>query len=294
MTAAKHMQVFLLVICAVLPLRAQTNNAFIDPSGMTVETRFKLPKGYERLYGDEASYAYYLRHLRMMEDGAVVKYFDGAVKANDHIYAGVLNVDMGLEDLQQDAELCIRLKAEYLFDRQQYDKIAFTISTRVRIPYVKWVEGMQIVINDKTYWTKSSTEIDRYRTLRRYLDFIFTHADINTLLVDVQRVPLHSIQPGDLFVQDSRPGHAVIVLDVAEHPVTGDRIYLLAQSYRPAQIPHVLMNPENGDLSPWYSISTVSDRIPTPEYLFHKRDLRRFREVTPAPQAPKKGPTFYF
>jgi len=83
---------------------------------------------------------------------------------------------------------------------------------------------------------------------------------------------------------------------VAEDPSTGDRIFLLAQSYRPAQTPQVLINPSNSRLSPWYSVSTPDDRILTPEYLFYKRDLRRFREVTPTPPAPPKrrAPVFYF
>ncbi len=290
----RHLATAALLLCIYMPLVAQ-HGTFIDPAGQTVETRFKLPKGFERIYGDETSFAYYLRHLRMLPTDSPVKYFDGSVKPNNDIYAGVLNIDMGTEGLQQDAQFCMRLRGEYLFDQQQYNKISFTISNRDRIAYTRWVEGIELVVNDKTYWTKSSSEVDRYRTFRRYLDFIFTYSDISTLLSDTQLMPFADIMPGDVLVQAARPGHSVIILDVAENTATGERIYLLAQSYRPTQTPHILVNPSNNNLSPWYSSFIKEDQIITPEYVFNKRDARHFREVTTPVNPPKKkGPIFYF
>ncbi|MDR3184871.1 MAG: DUF4846 domain-containing protein [Prevotellaceae bacterium] len=279
-----------LVVFFAVPLFAQP---FIDPEGRTVESRFIPPPGYARMPADEISYDAYLRNLPLLPHGSPVKYYDGTEKPNDDIYVAVVAIDIGLEDLQQAPEICIRLRGEYLFKQEQYNKISFTISNHKNIPYVDWVEGLKMIIDGKTYWTKSPTEADRYATFKRYLDFIFTHADIETLLDDVQRSSLDRVMPGDMLIQITRPGHVVVVLDVAENAGTGDRVFLLAQSYKPAQSLHVLVNPGNEALSPWHSVSDIDDKILTPEFIFYKRDLRRFREMTETPPK-KKTTTFYF
>ncbi len=285
----------MVVLCTCAPLVAQ-HSSMIDPMGYTVEARFKPPEGYKRIEVETTSFAHYLRGLRMLSDGASAIYHDGTVKPNHNIYAGVLDLDMGVEGLQKEAQFCMRLRGEYLFGQGQYAKIAFTVnnSSRKRVSYVEWAEGLEMIINDQTYWTKQPADIDRYRTFRRYLEFIFTYSDITTLLADVQSVTARDIMPGDMLVQSARPGHVVIVLDVAENPVTGDRVFLLAQSYRPAQTPQVLINPADNTLSPWYGTSITEDKISTPEYVFYKRDLRRFRDPVATPPSPKKKNVFYF
>jgi hypothetical protein len=279
-----------LLACLAMPVSAQPR---INTGGRTVGSRFTPPPGYVRIPVEGTSYAAYLRNLPLLPDGSQAKYYDGSLKPNNDIYAGVVLIDVGLEDLQQAPELCIRLRGEYLFKQEQYNKISFTISNHNRVSYVNWVEGLKMIIDGKTYWTKSPTDADRYPTFKRYLEFIFTHSDIETLLDDVQRSSLEHIQPGDMFIQVARPGHVVIVVDVAENKATGDRVFLLAQSYKPAQSPQILLNPDDASLSPWYSVSAIDDKLTTPEFIFHKRDLRRFREIPEAPPK-KKTTTFYF
>ena len=53
---------------------------------------------------------------------------------------------------------------------------------------------------------------------------------------------------------------------------SGQKKYLLAQSYMPAQDIHLLINPINAIESPWYSV-TDKDTIETPEYVFHANEL---------------------
>jgi hypothetical protein len=278
------------LIFHVMPLFAQP---FINTAGQIIKNRFTLPPGYVRIPVEETSYATYLRNLPLLPHGSLVKYYDGSPKPNNGIYVGVVFIDVGLEDLQQSPEICIRLRGEYLFKQQQYNKISFTISNHKRVSYVNWVEGLKMIIDGKTYWTKSPTDANRYPTFKRYLEFIFTHGDIETLLDDVQRSALEHIQPGDMFIQIARPGHVVVVVDVAENAATGDRVFLLAQSYKPAQSLQILVNPEDANLSPWYSVSAIDDKITTPEFIFYKRDLRRFREIPEVPPK-KKTVTFYF
>ena len=74
------------------------------------------------------------------------------------------------------------------------------------------------------------------------------------------------MQPGDVFIKGGSPGHAVIVVDMAVNS-SGKKIFLLAQSYMPAQDIHILNNPMSPEFSPWYELNDNS-LIYTPEWVF--------------------------
>ena len=80
-------------------------------------------------------------------------------------------------------------------------------------------------------------------------------------------------QIGDVFIQGGFPGHAVLIVDIAES-AQGERAFLLVQSYMPAQEIHVLRN--SADLNPWYRAQSKG-KLQTPEWDFEYGDLRRFR-----------------
>jgi len=61
-------------------------------------------------------------------------------------------------------------------------------------------------------------------------------------------------------------------MDVAEN-TAGKKIFMLAQSYMPAQDIHVLINPLHDALSPWYEVND-DNKIITPEYLFYRNELK--------------------
>ena len=50
---------------------------------------------------------------------------------------------------------------------------------------------------------------------------------------------------------------------------------MLLQGYMPAQDIHILKNPENGLISPWYKVSKEEDLI-TPEWYFKYSNLAAF------------------
>ncbi len=69
----------------------------------------------------------------------------------------------------------------------------------------------------------------------------------------------------------------LIVVDVAiSEP--GERIFLLAQSYMPAQEIHILKNPNDSTLGPWYSTHLKDGVLATPEWTFSISDLNRFNK----------------
>ena len=83
--------------------------------------------------------------------------------------------------------------------------------------------------------------------------------------------------PGDILIKGGSPGHAELVMDVAQNKM-GGKIFLLAQSYMPAQEMQVLTNPENPLLSPWYETKMEGANIVTPEWTFTTDQLMRFED----------------
>ena len=80
------------------------------------------------------------------------------------------------------------------------------------------------------------------------------------------------------FFQSLYLFNTLIVVDVAIYPQTGKKVFLLTQSYMPAQQIQILVNPANRGLSPWYELSDNDEgKLYTPEWVFEKKDLKRFK-----------------
>ena len=85
---------------------------------------------------------------------------------------------------------------------------------------------------------------------------------------------MEQLEPGDVLIKGGYPGHAAIVMDAAVNR-KGEKIYLLAQIYLPAQDIHVLRNPTDPGWSPWYRVND-NQYIITPEWVFRPGQLRRW------------------
>jgi len=235
-----------------------------------------LPAGYIRLAQPANSYGTYLRNLALHPDGTVYLY-NGEKKRNQRAQYAVLDMDIGNKDLQQCADAVIRLRAEYLYRTGKYSEITFVFTNGYRCDYVHYAEGFRLVMNGKQFrWQHQQAKNYSYATFRHYLDLVFSYAGTRSLYAQLKAIPMSGIQPGAVLVQKGDPyGHAVTVMDMAYHPVTKDTIFLLSQSYMPAQSIHILKNPREGVLSPWYS-TRAGGPIETPEWTFYKQDLKRF------------------
>ena len=74
-------------------------------------------------------------------------------------------------------------------------------------------------------------EAPTHAALARYLIPTFGYAGTLSLSRELQPRPLVEVQPGDVLIHGGRPGHAVLVVDVAKNSVTHQKFMLLAQSY---------------------------------------------------------------
>jgi hypothetical protein len=229
----------------------------INDNGKSVESRFNIPEGYTRIELDSNSFGFYLRNFQLHDTGRSVKLYNGQLKGNQHVHCAVLNQDLDPVDLQQCADAVMRLRGEFLFSQKKFKEIKFNF----------------VSDNKPRYFLDHSQGEVSYKSFRRYMRHVFSYANTASLKKELISVSIKEILPGDVFIQSGNPyGHAVIVMDVAQND-QGERIFLLAQSYMPAQETHILINPSQ-DISPWYN--ATEDDIRTPEWLFKSTDLKRF------------------
>jgi len=257
----------------------QEDNALshIDIAGKTILERFDLPVGFKRVELDSSSFESYLRNLPLKEAEEKVKYFDGRTKSKKNVYEAVVDLPIGKRDLHQCADAVMRLRAEYFYRQKKYDSIHFNFTNGFKANYSKWKKGQRIAVkgNDVS-WINTSQPSDSYQTFWKYLEMVFSYAGTASLEKEMKPTSLANMKIGDVFIKGGFPGHAVIVVDMAQNKNNGEKIFLLAQSYMPAQELQILKNPNDSELSPWYS-SKINGQLRTPEWIFEKRQLKRFQ-----------------
>ncbi len=246
--------------------------SWINPQGNTLETRILPPQNFKRDPVEKTSFAHYLRQIPMKKDGEVVRYYNGKEKPN-HVHCAVIDIDVSPRDLQQCADAVMRLRAEYLFAQKRYNDISFNFTSGDPARYSEWMKGMRPkVAGNKVTWQKTANASNTYDSFRKYIDTVFIYAGTASLSKEMKKQKISNLQIGDVFIQGGFPGHAVIVMDVVVD-ATGKKRFLLAQSYMPAQDIHVLKNPNNEALSPWYELEGTSTFV-TPEWTFSANDLK--------------------
>ncbi len=245
--------------------------SLITADGQTIAERFDVPQGFTRVDSEEESFAYYLQNLPLKPDGTKVKYYDGREKLRD-VYLAVVDFSLGERDLQQCADAVIRLRAEYLYDMKRYDEIHFNFVSGFNAAFSKWADGNGISVDgNNVSWYRNSNNNSSYESFQKYLDIVYAYASTLSLDKELISKPLTDLAIGDVFIQGGSPGHSVIVVDMAVNENTGEKIFMLAQSYMPAQDIQIL----KGDIesSPWFSAS-IEDILESPEWTFKVSDLK--------------------
>ncbi len=251
--------------------------AYLLPEGTTLESRINPPEGYDRLPSKSGELTDYLRNMKLKEDGSPVLLYDGTEKGNQRSHAAVFDLDTGSRDLQQCADSVLRIYAEYYWSRGEYDKIAFHLTNGFLMEYPKWREGNRLVVDgNDVSWSKTKGYDDSYDTFRNYLTMVFAYAGTLSLAQECSPIAVEDIRTGDLFLQGGSPGHCVLIVDIAED-ASGNRCFLLAQGYMPAQDFHVIINPLHEE-DPWYYEAELTFPLRTPAWTFEEGSLVRWSD----------------
>ena len=162
-----------------------------------------------------------------------------------------------VSNAEQCADACMRLKAEYLYQTGQYNKIKF-----------------QDVNGQSLRYSGGASREAFYRYLRRLYGVTSTFS----LCREIQPRPLADIEPGDVFVYPGNGrflGHAVFVVDVAVNK-NGKKAFLLAEGNTPARDIHLIRNLENPFRSPWFISDGSEKRFLLSITPFKATDLRHY------------------
>ena len=210
-----------------------------------------LPEGYHRIELPVGSFGAWLRELPLKRDKTVYLY-DGRKKINQTAQYAVVDVSTGKKDLQQCADAVMRLRADWLKSKNRFSEIVFYDN------------------NGKAYTCPSNPSAEGYQ---RYLEKVFSWCGTASLSKQLKKKQnARTLLPGDVFIHGGFPGHAALVMEVAINQ-QGQLIYLLMNSYMPAQDMHIVLNPTERNLSPWYSLSG-SDPLELPEWTFKLSELK--------------------
>lgn len=246
----------------------------LDPEGMTLESRFAAPAGYQRTKAAPGSLDEFLRNYPLKEDGSPVLLYDGTLKGNQGDHAAVFALPLENEDLQQCADSIMRIYAEYFWETKQYERIAFHFANGFYAEYAKWREGCRIQIDgNQAVWIKEGDYDDSYEAFCKYLRMVFSYAGTLSMDAESDVVSLPDVRTGDIFLESGSPGHVVMLVDLCEN-AQGKKAFLLAQGFMPAQEFHVLKNPLHEE-DPWYYEDEIDFPLLTPEYTFGEGSLRR-------------------
>jgi hypothetical protein len=239
--------------------------------------RIAPPSGFVRTSLAQNSFGDWLRYLPLKPGRPAVMLFNGRPKPDQTVHEAVIDLDTGDTDLQQCADCIIRLRAEYLFGRNQIADIHFNASSGDRIDWSRWAAGERPAAHgQRLTWRRSGRAADStHANFREYMKTVFQYAGTKSLARELESVDERDVRVGDVFIHPGSPGHAVLVVDLAVDRA-GHKLMLLAQGYMPAQDMHILRNLARPALGAWFD-ANFSDTLRTPEWAFNKGELKRFR-----------------
>jgi hypothetical protein len=230
------------------------HSELINPSGQTLQTRIKTPDGYYR-DSTATGFTAYARSLKVLRDKSTLKRFDGTDWSRQTWHAAILDIDTCDKNLQQCADACLRLHAEYLWNTDKKDKLVYEFTSGHKLSWKDYAEGKRPKVNgNNVSFYECSIWDNSYHSFRNYLNCVFMYAGS----ISVNRQFRHlrhneEIQPGDVIVRPGSPGHAVMVVDVCQNR-TGKKLYLISQGYTPAVQIHIVNNTSDYSISPWFEL----------------------------------------
>lgn len=213
------------------------------------------PFGYTRVEASTGSYAEYLRSLPLRKRGTKVNLYTGGEARLQYLSTGVIDQDI-LSNSEQCADVTMRLRAEYLWQKGRYSEISFQNVNGKRMNYSGGSSRKAFESYMRNVYGLCSTYSVYHETIPR---------------------PILDVQPGDVLVYPARPGrkygHALIVVDVAKR---GSKVAIMcAEGNTPARDKHIVrnFNPLN---NPWFIFDGSEEKLWVSSFHFEKDELRHY------------------
>ena len=127
MKIIKHI-LFVLVLITVVALGCGAwillGSKTSNPNNYKAIGDIPVPWGYKRCEGSDSQYSSYLRSLPLMRKGSEVMLYTGGRARFQSLNYAVVDIPL-LSNAEQCADVCIRLRAEYLYNSRKYENIHF-------------------------------------------------------------------------------------------------------------------------------------------------------------------------
>ena len=228
-----------------------------NPNNYATIGDIPTPAGFERIDGEDPELGKFLKSLPLKSEGSIIKYYWGGIADLQELNYAVVDLPL-LSNAEQCADVCMRLRAEFLFKEERYSDIHFLD-----------VQGNTLYYDG-----------DKSRgSFEKYLRKVFDVANTYSLCKEMHARDLADIQPGDVFVypaNSQRYGHAVMVVDVAKNTATGTTAVIVVEGFMPARSIHVMRNSEDSTNSPWFILDEESDNQTFAIFQFKITDLKYF------------------
>lgn len=249
----------------------------INKDKNTIKERFSPPKDYEWVDEKPDSFGYFIENFKLKPYGSPILKYDETPIATQNVHEAIFDIDTGTKDLQQCADAAIRLRAEYLFKAKKFDEIKFHFTNGDLVSWNDYKNGIRaFVTGNSVSFRKTSPVDDSYKSFRNYLDLIFNYAGTISLNKETKPVIKNSdLKTGDILITPGSPGHVVFIAGVSQNK-KGKKLFLLAEGFTPAQSIHLLSNPFDKNISPWYDLDVNASETQTARYIFKPTNFRHF------------------
>ncbi|WP_245738170.1 DUF4846 domain-containing protein [Hyunsoonleella jejuensis] len=97
----------------------------LNKEGLRIQSRVNLPNGYKRVAYPKGSCQEYFRNYRLKPFGAKIINYDNTEYLWQQWHIGVLDIPVPKNGLPQCADALIRIRSEYLWDRNRNEAIGF-------------------------------------------------------------------------------------------------------------------------------------------------------------------------
>ena len=241
-------------------------------SQQNIESKFTIHEGFEREIIND--YHRWIIKQKLKKNNKVF-YTDGSEKVNKNIWAAVFEYDLGTYKYHQCADAAIYLNAMYKYELGKIDQLVYSFTNGDKSSYTEWLDGVNYKLDpdniNKLNKVFGAARKDNLATFYEWLKSIWTWAGTTSLNYDTIEVDIINLRPGDIFNQG---GHAISVVDVILNKKTGDKKFMLSQSFmidpRMGDEQHILLNPRSGDV--WYDLN--SNYVITPEWSMSPKIIR--------------------
>ncbi|WP_412560052.1 DUF4846 domain-containing protein [Winogradskyella sp. MIT101101] len=250
--------------------------SLINKDSLTIKSRVNIPEGYKRVAYPKGSFEDYLRHYKLKPFGSKIINYDDSEYFWQGGHVGVLEVPVPKNGLQQCADALIRIRSEYLWEKDRKDEIGFNFTSGHYCSWQKYAEGYRPKINgSKVSFHKTANADHSKDNFYKYLNLIYMYSGTLSLFNELESVKAKDLKIGDMLIKGGSPGHIVILCDEVVND-NGEKLFLLFQGNTPAQSVHLVKNLEDASISPWYQLEDDAV-VPVSNYTFNSAKFVRFK-----------------